>query len=161
MSPLEEDISYYRWDLGWWEVTHFWDKWIYKGKAALQSDKSKKELNAVLINFFSINDEINKLEEKLGNSRLAGGISSMTPRDSKLESHIISLKENQSELKPIVEDYLEGVVSAILSSYGLESRLGFLWPPVDVDFSNPPYVLGFINIGFSIHWAVITGMIPT
>ena len=141
LSPLEEDISDYRWNLGWWEATHIWDKWIYKGKTALKSDKSKTELDEVLTKFFSINYEIHDLVAKSRNSRAPLETSSTTPTDSSLASHIGSLRETQLDLKPIVEHYLEGIVSTILSSYGLESKLGFLWPPVDVDFSNPPYVL--------------------
>jgi len=141
ISPIEEDVSDYRWDLGSWEATHFWGKWIYKVKATLTFNNSNSERDSFLVTFFNISHKIHELEENPENARVTQEITSIGPSNTILDSQIASLHESQLELKPLVEDYIEGIVGTTLSSYGLESRLGFLWPPVDVDFSNAPYVL--------------------
>ena len=141
ISPIEEDVADYRWNLGSWEATHLWGKWIYKVKAALTFDKSNAQSDGFLVPFFDISHKIYKLEKIPEKTRVVQETSSSGSSNTSSTSQIASLHESQSKLKPLVEDYIEGIVSMVLSSYGLESRLGFLWPPVDVDFSNAPNVL--------------------
>ena len=141
ISPIEEDVADYRWNLSLWEATHLWGKWIYKAKAALTSDKSNAQSDGFLSSFFDISHKIYTLEKIPEQARVVHQTSSIGSLNTSSTSQIASLHESQSKLKPLVEDYIEGIVSTVLSSYGLESTLGFLWPPVDVDFSDAPYVL--------------------
>jgi len=141
ISPIEEDVAAYRWNLGWWEATHFWNKWIYKGKIALTSNKSNTEHENILVSFFNTSRKIHDLEENAGNRRGIQRTISTTSSDVMSAGETASLHESQSKLKPVVEEYIENIVGSTLSRHGLESRLGILWPPVDVDFSDAPYVL--------------------
>ena len=49
------------------------------------------------------------------------------------------LKAKRSKLE--VEEVLESEISAVLTQEGLASRIGLIFPPVDVSLSSPPKVL--------------------
>ena len=63
ISPIEEDVADYKWNLSLWEATHLWGKWIYKAKAALTSDKSNAQSDGFLSSFFDISHKIYTLEK--------------------------------------------------------------------------------------------------
>ena len=52
-----------------------------------------------------------------------------------------SLGSRRSKIRAGVEEFLESEVSAVLADEGFSSRIGLIFPPVDVALTSPPRVL--------------------
>ena len=68
----------------------------------------------------------------------------MLNRERELEGvqdEIKALRSERSAIKAGVEETLESEVSAVLAREGLSSRIGLIFPPVDVALASPPKVL--------------------
>ncbi len=52
-----------------------------------------------------------------------------------------SLRSRRSKIRAGVEEFLESEVSAVLADEGFSSRIGLIFPPVDVALTSPPRVL--------------------
>ena len=152
LSPIQMAAAPYLYDLLTWEVSHFPDKWVYKLWSALPwNSKSHQERLEDLREFFQIGEEILDLERELsdmgvdsehgrGNPGLAAG-TDRSPQVATLMGELDELRSRRSDLKPGVEEILESEVSAVLAQEGLSSRIGVIFPPVDVALSNTPNVL--------------------
>ncbi len=150
LSPIELAASPYRYDLVTWEITHFPDKWLNKIWSFMPwNSKSREEKLADLGEFFRLGEDIRSLEgeqagvraraPRNGPSLLAevDSSSDVDERDTRLEG----FRKRRSSLKPGVEETLESEISAILNEEGLDSRIGLIFPPVDIALARPPRVL--------------------
>ena len=152
LSPIELAAVPYRYDLLTWEVTHLPDKWLYKFKSFLPwNSRSGEERAEDLSAFFRIGPEIHALEEELANLRDAASLTRETnssPDLSRsggaqraLEQELDSLMKERRGLRASAEETLESEVSGVLVGEGLDSRIGLIFPPVDVALTSPPRVL--------------------
>ena len=90
----------------------------------------------VLQELFHNSNQIVELEIELSDS-----ITSRHFNEQDIENQIANLKINQSYIRPQGEEFLEGLISSILKQEGFQSRVGLIWPPVDVSLSTPPKAL--------------------
>ena len=152
LSPLEMAAVPYRYDLLTWEVAHLPDKWLHKLKSFLPwNSQSRQEKLSELRKFFQIREEIQALERELATlgerpsqNREPTGSTAMLDRERELEGvqdEIKALRSERSAIKAGVEETLESEVSAVLAREGLSSRIGLIFPPVDVALTSPPKVL--------------------
>lgn len=152
LSPIEMAAAPYLFDLFTWEVSHLPDKWAHKLWNTLPwNSRSYEEKLEDMREFFQIGENIRDLERDLtelgadpqprrSNPGLAAG-TDRSKQTATLMKHLDELRSKRSNLKPGVEETLESEVSAVLDQEGLSSRIGLIFPPVDVALSNPPNVL--------------------
>ena len=139
LSQLESVVGPYRWGLIEWESTHFLDKWRYRIEQAIPWHTPPVAKEQVLQEFFQLSHEIEDLEKEL--VQLAEDETGAKPQAEEAVSLLAELGRKRSGIKSQAEERLEAEVSAILSEEGFESRLGLIWPPVDVELVTPPSVL--------------------
>ena len=139
LSQLDSFVSPYRWGLIEWEATHFLDKWRYRLEQAIPWYTPPVAKEQVLQEFFQLSHEIEDLEQEL--SQLAADEPAENPQAEEAASQLEELNKKRSRIKPQAEELLEAEVSAILSEEGFQSRVGLIWPPVDVELVTPPSVL--------------------
>ena len=139
VSTLDATVAPYRWGVVEWEVTHFLNKWRYRIREVLPWHQPPAEEEGLLEHFFSLSLDIEELERQL--VAVQGGGSSSMGDLTDIQEELKALRKRQSRIKPQVEEKLEGLVSAGLADEGFKSRVGLIWPPVDVELISPPTVL--------------------
>ena len=151
-SPVEVAAAPYLYDLITWEISNFPDKWIHKlGSMLPWNRRSHQERLDELREFFRIGQEIRDLERSLADviSRLShetGRLNSPGPtyQDESVEDLQNRLDDARNRLSGIraeAEEALESEISAVLVEEGLSSRIGLIFPAVDVALTSPPRVL--------------------
>ena len=152
LSPVEMAAAPYLYDLITWEVSHLPDKWVHKLWSLLPwNSRSRQERLDELQEFFRIGHEIRDLEGLLVDikarpSREVGRLNSpgtthQSERAEGLQSRLDDARSRLSNIRAGVEETLESEVSAVLAEEGLSSRIGLIFPAVDVALSNPPRVM--------------------
>ena len=138
-SPTESISKDYKWSLLKWEASNLPDKWFHKVKLlAPWHDINFNDEND-LQKFFNVSAEINRVKTLgIGNDINTAKVGPIKITENNRLGEISSL---QDRLRPWIEDSLETQVSTALEKEGLESKLGFLWPPVDVALERPPSLL--------------------
>ena len=150
--PIDLAAAPYKYDLLTWELTHLPDKWLHKLKSLLPwNSQNLDERRTELQDFFLIGEEIRALERELAElsaspSHAEGEADEAeSPDRSKNPDHpqerLRRLGSARSSLKARVEETLESELSAVLSDEGFSSRIGLIFPPVDLALSRPPMVL--------------------
>lgn len=140
-DPIVGAADEYKHSLVRWEIRHFLGKWLYEFGALIRRDSlSLEQENERLISFFALTQEIADRERQLG----------ALPPDSadgaELHSRLEELRGRRQRLENTVEAIIESRVGELLAEQGLGRELplvgrSFLWPPVDIEFDNPPNVL--------------------
>ena len=152
LSPVELATARYRFDLVAWELMNLPDKWSRKLWIILPwNSRSREERIAELRDYFQIGGEIRTVRRQLERrdsspSREEVGLDlAASQRRDEVELGLLErldeLRDRQSDMKARVEATLESEVGAVLSDEGLRSRVGLIFPPVDVALSRPPKVL--------------------
>ena len=152
LSPVEMAAAPYLYDLMTWEISHLPDKWIHKLWSLLPWDsRSRQERLDELQEFFRIGREIRELEASLVDikarpSREIGhpgspGTTYQSEGVEDLQNRLDDARSRVSNIRAGVEETLESEVSAVLVEEGLSSRIGLIFPAVDVALSSPPTVL--------------------
>ena len=125
-TPTYLAAAPHRWSLLQWEATNFLDKWWHRAVYAIPWTGPPVPPEQYAVRFFELTQEINRLENHPDADRLA------TLRD---------LQSWRDDIKHFAEEQIEKEISRVLSEEGFESRLGLIWPPVDLALLDPPSVL--------------------
>ena len=148
LSPTERAAAPYLFDLVTWEVSHVADKWLYKAWSILPwNSKSREERLEDLEEYLQVGREIETLEREVNSlfSRLPDASADPTSGQGQemqlTPARLDALRDRQSSMKPGVEETLESELSAVISREGFSSRIGLIWPPVDVALTSPPRAL--------------------
>jgi len=142
----DEITGRYVFSISEWEFGNFFNKWGYileqffiPGKLTEQESVQRVEDYLSLAqNAASLQDTINRHKAE-GNTSVADLKS--------LEAQLAQLKRQERSLRDQVEAIVEGQISAVLTDQGLSKtidfigRFNFLFPPVDFEFQQEPYVL--------------------
>ncbi|MBC8281209.1 MAG: hypothetical protein H8E48_10520 [Chloroflexi bacterium] len=127
-SPRDVAVGPHKYSLLRWELEHFSDKWIHKFNDILpwNSEPSREIRIAQAQEFFDLRAQITDLE-----------------RDSEVENaaQIRLLKQRRRDMQPDVEETMESEISSILAEEGFSSRIGVIFPPVDVVYAASPGAL--------------------
>lgn len=142
-STFELAISRYQYDLLRWEVAHFMDKWLHQLTRfpPWTSEPSRQQKIALVEEFFSLGREMQDLERQLLFPTTVPEGQLSEAKVVPLREHLNRVRERRRDIQPQVEETVESEVSAILSRLGFDSRIGFIFPPVDTVFSSSPHVL--------------------
>ncbi len=124
-----------------WEFENVLDKWLHKITSLLPwVGRSQAEQLALVEEYFRLNREIASLEPKIVRATSEEGRETLLILREILEGRRDSIRDE-------VEETIEGQVSSVLSREGLSWKLpiidndGYLFPPVDFRFGEPPQVL--------------------
>ena len=151
-SPVEVAASPYLFDLITWEISNFPDKWIHKlGSLLPWNRRSHQDRLDELREFFRIGQEIRGLEGSLADiasspSRETGhlnppGTAYQRERVEDLQNRLDDTRDRLSNIRAEAEEALESEISAVLTEEGFSSRIGLIFPAVDVSLTSPPKVL--------------------
>ena len=112
-----------------WEVSHFLDKWLHRAVQAIPWNNPPVPPDQAAHLFFELIEEIERLQIDPGHL------------DDDLPATLRDLESRRDDVKPVAEEQLEKEISRVLAEEGFESRLGLIWPPVDLALLDPPSVL--------------------
>jgi hypothetical protein len=118
-------------------VRHAWAKFAYVAAAPIRDDLSSDEEDARLRRFFELNALIAERDRTAGDPATPPGIAAVARDDAR------TLRHERSDIENSVERILEGRLTATARAFGLTRHAGadFVWPPVNVEFADPPAVL--------------------
>ena len=139
VSELDAKVAMYRWGVAGWEVKNFLDKWRYRIREALPWHRAPAEDTKVLEELFHGSQRITELERRLVTGDGGEGVFEQTRME--IADQLDELRGRQTRIRAQAEERLEGQVSAVLDEEGFQSRIGLIWPPVDVSLVNPPRAL--------------------
>ena len=112
-----------------WEASHFLDKWWYRAVQAIPWYNPPVPSEQAADRFFELVEKIKQLEADPGYL------------NDDLPATLRDLESQRDDVKPVAEEQLEKQISLVLAEEGFESRLGLIWPPVDLALLDPPSVL--------------------
>ena len=141
-SAVERAIFPYEYNLVGWEFSHFPDKWLRQASFLLpsRSKPDRAQRIASANEYFDLYREQSLLERRLAFHDDAGG--ELTSEEERtLTAALKEVKERRQALRPGTEEIIESEISAVLAEHEFESRVGLIFPPVDMVLSSPPSVL--------------------
>ena len=144
LTPATSVASAHRFSLVQWEATNFFGKWAHLLREMLPGRKPGRHRRLALIDEYL---ELARLEQKekdrLEGPRLRRGAPGGIAKQSALTSrdYLNELTEAKQKLRAGAEEAIEAELSAVLIEHGLDWRLGWLLPPVDLRFGQPPTML--------------------
>ena len=142
VTDLERRTASVRQDLVRWEVTHFLDKWWNRLAAVVLRQGSGEEAKTkALATFFDLGPRIEGADRALGQA-LALPTDERARAAEDVFMELEALENQRKDVQPLVEEAIEGAITAALSDQGIIGSLGpFRWPPVDFTFEQRALVL--------------------
>ncbi len=145
ITPVEIIAFDHRFSLVEWELVNFPKKWLYRLVDLIPGAKpSREERIETFDEYLQTVKRANKEERRIkGASQLRSymGSGSGGKEEAVSDEYLRELRARSDDLRPVAEEAVEAEVSAVLAGLGLESRIGLIWPPVDVRFGAPPTLL--------------------
>jgi hypothetical protein len=140
LSPAEEAAAGNRYGLVSWEFRHVPAKWLHRIYTAMPwSDTSAARRQKHLDDYLGLVRALRDARAALEKANTAG------PHD---EANVAArqaladdLTRQRDRLRDSVEEYLESALSRVVVQQGLNAAGGFVWPPVDFRFDQPPRLL--------------------
>ena len=126
-----------------WETTNFPKKWIHMLVNLLPGQKLSREERLELVDeYLQVARQANKEEKRIeGATQLRSFKGADIVERAPSDEYSRELRARKRELQPEAEESVEAEISAVLGELGLESRIGLIWPPVDLRFGEPPTLL--------------------
>ena len=129
-----------------WELSHLFSKWTFKAEQLLQpASLSESERVQLVEDYLQLGIEAASLSSEIQSVQSEGDASQADIASWKAElSTLNHLIEDQT---PLVEEIMEGQISAVLAEEGFAGTLSlggdidFLFPPVDFRFEERPNLL--------------------
>ncbi|MSQ40168.1 MAG: hypothetical protein EXR55_00580 [Dehalococcoidia bacterium] len=144
LSPVQQAVFPYRWDLVGWEVANLFGKWWLLGQERVLGHYPTRDQGLKQVEeFFRLGNE----ERALLGQRLllaAGGQQTDGPGLQEVEATLARAHRGRARLRPAVEEALEREVSGVLRREGIFPEVwgvSLLFPPVDFRFDTPPLLL--------------------
>lgn len=124
-TPTYLAAAPYRLSLLQWEATHFLDKWWHRSVQAVPWINPVVPPEDAPARFFELTDQLDL---------------ALVHPDENSEATVRDLHSQRETIRPVAEEYIESEISRVLAQEGFESRLGLIWPPVDLALLDPPSV---------------------
>ena len=128
--PADNEFNFAR-----WEMRHLPGKWLYLTGQFFRGDLSGSEEDQRMGRFLVVSARVRLLER------------TFSADDAAQRKELALLLSERDDLENDVEAIVEGRLTKLLEEAGLESSLPFfpdarwVFPPVDVEFDEPPRVL--------------------
>ena len=137
--PLSGD----EYNLGVWEVRHFPDKWLYLVGHVGRNSSPEGE-NADVTHYFQLQREVDDLTAQLSQE---SATNAPAEQQRATTEELDKTRNERGAIANRVQAVLEGRIAAVASGFGIQttlplfSRVHWLFPPVDFEFEDPPYLL--------------------
>ena len=143
ITPVELIAFEHLFSLVEWEAANFPRKWVHSLVNLVPGQKPTREERLELVDEYLKVARLAKKEERRieGASQLRSFKGADTSQVAPSDEYLRELLAQKRKLQPEAEESVEAEVSAVLATLGLESRIGLIWPPVDVRFGEPPTLL--------------------
>ena len=146
-SPATDVASAHLFSLVQWEATNLHSKWLHILWEKLPGKKpSREERLAVLEEYLVLARRVRKEKDRLEGLFLTrtgtlatGGVAEVEGSTS--DDYLHELMRDKEKLRARAEEAIEAELSAVMLEAGFGSRIGLLFPPVDVRFDEPPTIL--------------------
>ena len=127
-SPSDIAVDPHKYSLVSWELEHFSDKWIHKFNDILpwNSEPPREVRIAQAQEFFELKAQLRNLGSDTESDR---------------SEQINALEQRRWAMQADVEETMESEISSILTQEGFASRIGVIFPPVDVVYADSPTAL--------------------
>ena len=144
--PGVEAALEYRYSVSRWEVSNLPAKWLNIAYGfARGRDLDRAQKLEVVDEYLEATRLAWRQERRLeGIQASVGGASAGGGGRERVEAARAHLREHttsRDSLRPLAEEVVEAELDAVLTDAGFGSRLGFLFPPVDLTFQVPPTIL--------------------
>ena len=143
ITPVELIAFEHLFSLVEWEAANFPKKWLHVLVNMVPGQKPSREVRLELVDeYLRVVRQASKEERRIeGASQLRSFKGADTNQSVPTDEYLRELLSRKRELRPEAEESIEAEVSAVLAALGLESRIGLIWPPVDIRFGPPPTLL--------------------
>ena len=145
VTPAGAVAAAHLFSIGRWEAANFFDKWPHLlWETLLRKKPSRDERLALIEEYLLFANLAEKEKDRLegprrGATTAPGGAANVRITPSR--EYLDELLETKRKLRPGAEEAIEAELSTVLIGEGLGSRLGLLFPPVDLRFGEPPTML--------------------
>jgi hypothetical protein len=135
-DPISKAAAPFGYNLTGWEMRNVLNRWLYKIGHLFDHGPSIEEENETIQRYFALATEVTALQQQLA----AGG-------DESLRSTLEEDRKEHQRLESEVEDILERRLSTVIEDEGLTislplfSSVRFVFPPLDLEFDQPPRLL--------------------
>ena len=143
ITPVELIAFEHLFSLVEWEAANFPRKWIHSLINLVPGQKPTREERLELVDeYLKVARLASKEERRIeGASQLRSFKGADTSQVVPSDEYLLELLARKRELQPEAEESIEAEVGAVLATLGLQSRIGMIWPPVDIRFGEPPTLL--------------------
>ncbi len=143
ITPVELIAFDHLFSLVEWETANFPKKWLHMLVNLVPGQKPSREMRLELVDeYLRVVRLANKEERRIeGAAQLRSFKGADTKQSVPTDEYLRELLSQKRALQPEAEESIEAEVSAVLATLGLESRIGLIWPPVDIRFGAPPTLL--------------------
>ena len=146
LTPVELIASDHLFSIVRWEVKNFPQKWIHALWEAIPGNKPSREERLIIIDdYFQLARKVQKEKDRIEGVLIrrsatkgsAAAAKELVPTTEALEL----VEKEKNALQGKAEEAVEAEISTLLAEMGFESRIGLIWPPVDIKFEKPPTLL--------------------
>ena len=143
ITPVELIAFEHLFSLVEWEAANFPKKWLHGLVNLAPGQKpSRVERLELVDEYLRVVRQASKEERRIeGASQLRSFKGADTNQSVPTDEYLRELLSRKRELRPEAEESIEAEVGAVLATLSLESRIGLIWPPVDIRFGPPPTLL--------------------
>jgi hypothetical protein len=145
LTPAKATASAHLFSVVQWEAANLPRKWLHRLTYIWPGGKPTREERLAIIDEYLLLARLAQKEKvrlEGRSSRSSSTLAAGAGRDaSTSREYLDELLEDKEELRAEAEEGMEAELSAALIEEGMGSRLGFLFPPVDLRFDRPPTVL--------------------
>ena len=143
ITPVELIAFEHLFSLVEWEAANFPKKWLHTLVNLAPGQKpSRVERLELVDEYLRVVRQASKEERRIeGASQLRSFKGADTNQSVPTDDYLRELLSRKRELRPEAEESIEAEVGAVLATLSLESRIGLIWPPVDIRFGPPPTLL--------------------
>jgi hypothetical protein len=146
LTPVELIASEHLFSIVRWEVKNFPQKWIHALWEAIPGNKPSREERLIIIDDYlqlarKVQKENDRIEGVLIRRSATKGSAAAAKELVPTAEALKLLQKEKSALQGKAEEAVEAEISTLLAEMGFESRIGLIWPPVDIKFEKPPTLL--------------------
>lgn len=145
VTPVELIAFEHVFSLVEWEIANFPRKWIHALTNLVPGSKPSREERLALVDDYlqtvrAANKEERRIEgaTQLRSFRAGGAGAKSGPVSDELLQELLA---RERKLRPEAEEAVEAEIAAVIAELDIDSRLGIVWPPVDIRFSDLPTLL--------------------
>ena len=146
LNPFQKVASEHLFSIVQWEITNFPKKWVHALWQLIPGNKPSRDERLLLVDeYLQLSRKVQKEEARIEGVLIRRG----APHGSDIaakevepnKDYLEELSAQRRRLRNKAEEAVEAELSSVLAELGFESRIGLIFPPVDLKFEEPPTLL--------------------